>query len=429
MKKVILLTVICFSVLTGTAMAQRIQPLNVFPWTLSTENLPLYPENVEQLCTTDIIDSRCEVNVDGGTLVTKDVPFSGTVKDVPFSGVATYSGTLSLPYSGEAPYSGTLSLSYSGEAPYSGMLSLPYSGEAFVNGELPITASGTVSFDAYSKSGVLDFIYAVGAVACGPGIDKGCCTAKGNPDDGTVTLICQKIDPSLIIENLSSQYEICEATTFNVPWTHDGMAPYIGSIPYSGTVEGTYSGTAPCSGTVEGTYSGTAPYSGTVQDSYSGSVPYSGVVDAPFSGTVQAEYREYAAADVLYNEGSVALDCPAAADVPTQEVTFRELVTNAYVGDHIEIEATGWTAAEKTVASRIIVRYAEPGSAMFTLVTRTDKIQTVANGIFKTSLDGGLTFDKAGTYQVVFRVWRPNGTLAGGTKTRMITVVEPPLAQ
>jgi len=81
------------------------------------------------------------------------------------------------------------------------------------------------------------------------------------------------------------------------------------------------------------------------------------------------------------------------------------------------------------VASRIIVKYAEPGSAMFTLVTRTDKIQTVANGIFKTSLDGGLTFDRAGTYQVVFKVWKPNGTLAGTTKTRMITVVEPPLEQ
>ncbi len=95
----------------------------------------------------------------------------------------------------------------------------------------------------------------------------------------------------------------------------------------------------------------------------------------------------------------------------------------------IEIEATGWTALEKTVASRIVVKYAKPGKSMFTLVTKTDKIQTVANGIFKVSLPGGLTFDKAGTYQVKFKVWRPNGTLAGQTKTRMITVVEQPLAQ
>jgi len=429
MKKLAVFSIVCFFLFSATAMAQKIQPLNVFPWTLSTKNVPLYPENIEQLCTTGIIDSRCEVNVDGGTLVTKDVPFSGTVKDVPFSGVATYSGTLSLPYSGEASYSGTLSLPYSGETPYSGTLSLPYSGEVSFNGELPVTASGSVPFDAYSKSGVMDLIFAVGAAACSPGIDKGCCTAKGNPDDGTVTLLCQKINPALIIENLSSQYEICEATTFNVPWTYDGMAPHNGSIPYSGTVEGTYSGMASYSGTVEGIYNGTAPCSGTVQGSYSGEVPYSGVVDAPFSGMVQAEYKEYAAADVLYNEGNVVLDCPAAAEVPTQQVTFRELVTNADVGDHIEIEATGWTAVEKTVASRIIVRYAEPGSAVFTLVTRTDKIQTVANGPFKVSLPGGLTLDKAGTYQVLFKVWRPNGTLAGQTRTRMITVVEQPSAQ
>ncbi len=428
MKKITAWSIVCFLALSGTAMAQRIQPLNVFPWTLRTENVPLYPENIEQLCTTNIIDNRCEVNVDGGTLVTKDVPFSGTVKDVPFSGVATYSGTLSLPYSGDVPYSGTLSLPYSGDVPYSGKLSVPFSGEASFNGELPVTASGTVPFDAYTKSGVMDLIYAVGAPACGPGIDKGCCTAKGNPDDGTVTLLCQKIDPSLIIEDLSAQYEICEATTFNVSWTYNGMALYSGSIPYSGTVEGTYIGTAPYSGTVEGIYSGTASYSGTVQGSYSGEVSYSGVVDAPFSGMVQAEYKEYAAADVLYNEGSVVLDCPAAAEVPTQEVTFRELVTNAFVGDHIEIEATGWTAVEKTVASRIIVKYAEPGKSIYTLITRTDKIQTVANGIFKVSLPGGLTFDKAGTYQIMFRVWRPNGMLAGQTKTRMITVVEPPVA-
>jgi len=340
MKKVIVLSIVCFLVFSGMAMAQNIQPLNVFPWTLSTENVPLYPENVEQLCTTDIIDSQCEVNADAGTLVTKEVPYNGSKE---------------------------------------------YSGETYYDGMLPVEASGTVPFNTYDKTGPQTFTYAVNSPTCEPGMDKGCCSAKGNPEDGSVTLVCQKINPADLIENQTFTYDICEAKTVDVPWSFNGLGHYAGNVPYSGTVE--------------------------------------------YSGTTSCEYKEYAAADVLYNEGSVVIDCPVAGVVPTQEVTFRELVTNASVGDHIEIEATGWTAVEKTVASRIIVQYAEPGKAKYTLVTRTDKIQTVANGIFKISLDGGLTFDKAGSYQVVFKVWRPNGTLAGATKTRMITVVEPPLAQ
>ena len=384
MKKVILLTVICFSVLTGTAMAQKIQPLNVFPWTLSTEAVPLYPENIEQLCTTDIIDSLCEVNTEGGTLVVKDIPYNGTVE---------YSGSVSgeVPYAGEAPYSGTVE----------------YSGSQHYSGTLPIEASGTVPFNTYEKSGIGTFTFASTAPLCTPGVDKGCCRAVGDPVDGSVTVVCQKIDPEMIIENGSFQYDLCEEKTVDVPWTYKGIGNYDGDVPYNGTAS----------------YSGTAPFSGAV--AYN--APFSGSV--AYSGTAQTEVKEFAATDVLYNEGNVVMDCPDGGDVATQDVTFRELVTNAYVGDHIEIEATGWTAVEKTVASRIIVKYAKPGKTRFTLVTRTDKIQTVANGIFKTSLDGGLTFDKAGTYQVVFKVWKPNGTVAGATKTRMITVVEPPVAQ
>ena len=80
----------------------------MFPWTLSTQNVPLYPENFEQLCTTDIRDSQCKVNVDAGTLVTKEVPYSG-------------------------------SKAYSGEAHYDGML--------------PVAVSGAVPFTAYDKAG------------------------------------------------------------------------------------------------------------------------------------------------------------------------------------------------------------------------------------------------------------------------------------
>ena len=340
MKRVVLLTAICFSVLTGAAMAQNIQALNVFPWTLSTQNVPLYPDNIEEMCTTDIIGSQCEVNVDAGTLATKQVAYSGSKE---------------------------------------------YSGETYYDGTLPVEASGTVPFNTYDKTGIGTFTYAVNAPTCGLGMDKGCCTAKGNPDDGSATLICQKINPADLVDNQMFTYDICETKTVEVPWSFSGSGHYAGYVPYSGTVE--------------------------------------------YTGTTSCEYKEYAEADVLYNEGSVVVDCPEDGEVATQEVTFRELVTNAYVGDHIEIEATGWTAVEKIVASRIIVRYAKPGKAKLTLVTRSDKIQTVANGVFKTSLDGGLTFDKAGTYQIMFKVWRPNGTLAGRTKTRMITVAEPPLAQ
>ena len=335
MKKVTVLSIVCFLVLSGIAMAQKSQTLTVFPWTLSTQNVPLYPENFGQLCTTDIIDSQCKVNMDAGTLVTKEVPYSG---------------------------------------------SKVYSGEAHYDGMLPVEASGAVPFNTYDKAGTQTFTYAVSAPTCGPGMDKGCCTAKGNPEDGSVTLVCQKINPADLIANETLTYDICEAKTVNVPWSFSGQGHFVGNIPYSGAVE--YSGVASCS------------------------------------------YKEYAAADVLYNEGNVVMDCPDPGELPTQEVTFRELVTNAYVGDHIEIEASGWTPVEKTVSSRIMVKYAEIGGGGYTTVLKTDKIQTVANGIFKVGLDGGFTFNKAGTYQVQFKV---KG--GGATKTRIIAVAEPPLAQ
>ena len=335
MKKVTVLSIVCFFVLSGIAMAQKSQTLNVFPWTLSTQNVPLYPENFEQLCTTDIRDSQCKVNVDAGTLVTKEVPYSG---------------------------------------------SKAYSGETYYDGMLPVAVSGVVPFTAYDKAGAQTFSYAVSAPTCEPGMDKGCCTAKGNPEDGSVTLVCQKINPADLIANQSFTYDICEKKTVDVPWSFSGLGRVAGNIPYSGTLE--YSGMTSCS------------------------------------------YKEYAAADVVYNEGNVVMDCPDPGELPTQEVTFRELVTNAYVGDHIEIEATGWTPVEKTVTSRIMVKYAEPGGGGFKLVTKTSKIQTVANGIFKISLDGGFTFDKAGTYQVQFKV---KG--GGATTTRLIAVAERPVEQ
>jgi hypothetical protein len=253
-------------------------------------------------------------------------------------------------------------------------------GVTYYDGELPVVASGTVPFNTYDKTGTQTFTIAVTAPLCGPGQDKDCCTAKGNPDDGTITLVCQKISPTEIIDNQTFSYDICEEKTVDVPWSFNGSGHYAGNVPYSGTVD--------------------------------------------YSGTTSCEYKEYAATDVLYNEGSVVIDCPDDGDVQTQEVTFRELVTNAHVGDHIEIEATGWTAAEKMISHRIIVKYAAPGTSIYSLVTRSDRTQLVANGIFKVNLEGGLTFDKAGTYQIMFKVWKPNGVLAGKAVTRTVIVAE-----
>jgi hypothetical protein len=336
MKKITALSILCFFILSGMAIAgQKTQSLSIFPWNLSTKNVPLYPENFGQLCTTDIVDSQCQVNVGAGTLATKEVPYSG---------------------------------------------SKPFSGEVDYEGMLPVAASGTVPFNTHDKVGTGTFTYAVSAPTCGPGNEKGCCTAKGNPDDGSVTLVCQRINPEDLLANQAFSYDICQAKTVSVPWSYSGLGRVTGKIPYSGSVA--YSGVTSCS------------------------------------------YTEYAATDVLYNEGNVVLDCPDPGEVPTQEVAFRELVTNAYVGDHIEIEATGWTPVEKTVTSRIMVKYAEPSGGGYTTVLKTDKIQTVANGIFKISLDGGFTFTKAGTYQIQFKVGG-----AGATKTRMIAVEEAPQAQ
>jgi hypothetical protein len=172
----------------------------------------------------------------------------------------------------------------------------------------------------------------------------------------------------------------------NVPWTFNGTGHYAGYVPYSGTAD----------------YSGSAPYSGTIQNAY----------------------KEYAPADVIFSEGNVILDCPPPGEVPTQTVSFKELVTNAYVGDTIELEASGYTALEKTVTYQVVVRYAEPGKRIFTRVFRTDKVVETVNGIFKEQLEGGYKFEKPGTYQFVFKVWKPSGVLAGKAVTRTVIVTE-----
>src|SRR5512137_1212242 len=113
-----------------------------------------------------------------------------------------------------------------------------------------------------------------------------------------------------------------------------------------------------------GHYDGYVPYSGTVD--YSGSVSY--------SGTIQNAYKEYAPADVIFAEGNVVLDCPAQDQVPTQTVSFKELVTNARVGDTIELEASGYAALEKTVTYQVVVKFAKPGKRIYNTIFKTEKM-------------------------------------------------------
>ncbi len=370
--------------MVGPAMAQSIIPQTIFPYKMGEADVPLYPVDPESMCTTDIIDSVCQVNTDGGTLVNKDVPFTGSVD---------YSGSASgeVAYSGNASYSGTVD--YSGSAPFSG--------------SLPMEASGTVPFNAYNKSGYATFTYAVTAPVCEPLVDKGCCSAKGNPEDGSVTLVCQKIDPTMIVENGSFQYDICEEATFDVPWSYAGTANYNGDVPFSG--KASYSGSVP--------YSGTVPYD----------APYSGSV--PFNGTVQAQVKEFAPTDVIYSEGNVLLDCPEQDEVVTQAVQFKELVTNACVGETIQVEATGYTYGVRTIQYRIVVHYKPSPGAPYSLVLRTDREKAVVNGTFKDQLED-FTFTKAGIYRFLFRVWKPDGqggwALAGQAVNRTVTATECP---
>ena len=189
MKTKLALLLVVFMVAFATpAMAQKIQPLNIFPWTPVEIDVPLYAADPESTCLTDIVGTICEVDQDGGTLVTKDIPYSGT-------------------------------------------LTVPYSGNALFSGELPVTASGTVSFDTYNViPGGGQFTYAVlGAGICGD-VDEttkqNCCEIKGNPD-GSVHLVCYKVPAENVVSNETFTYDICQAQTVDVPWSYTGTAPFL----------------------------------------------------------------------------------------------------------------------------------------------------------------------------------------------------------
>ena len=280
-KLAVLLMVLMVAFVTP-AMAQKIQPLNIFPWTPVEVDVPLYSGDLESMCLTDIVGTICEVNQDAGTW-----------KDLNYSGSVDYAG------------------------------SVPYSGSTYFDGPFPIAAEGTVPFETAVYDHTATLSYAVTAPPCSGSPKENCCEAKGELD-GTISLICYKVkSQETYFESLN--YDVYRQDTVYVPWTFNDMGHYAGYVPYSGTVD------------------------------YSGSVSY--------SGTIQNAYKEYAPADVTFAEGNVILDCPAQDQVPTQTVSFKELVTNAHVGDTIELEATGYAAMEKTVTYQVVVRYATPGKA------------------------------------------------------------------
>ncbi len=240
------------------AMAQKIQALNIFPWTPGEVDAPLYSEDLGSMCLTDIVGTLCEVNQDAGTW-----------KDINYSGSVDYVG------------------------------SVPFSGSAYYDGSFPVEASGTVQYPTFNKiAGGGQFSYAViGADECAGDADKdNCCQITGEPDaEGRVHMVCFRVPAANIIKNETFVYDICEDTVAEVPWTFNGTGHYVGYVPYSGTAD------------------------------YSGSVPY--------SGTIQNAYKEYGPADVILAEGNVILTCPDQSQVPTQTISFKELVTNAHVGD------------------------------------------------------------------------------------------------
>lgn len=360
-EKIIVLTIACLLAFSGVAFAQKIQTLSVFPYQMGEVDVPLYPTDIEQLCTTDIVESICEVNPEGGTLVIKDVPYSGSVE---------YSGNVS----GE--------VGYAGEVPFSG--------------SVPVTASGLVPFETYIKEGTGSFTYAINAPACTPESDKACCSVKGNPEDGSVTIVCQKVDPANVMGDGVFTYDMCSETTAQVPWTYEGSASFSGSAPFSGMVA----------------YN--APYAGSVN----------------YSGTAQTEVKEFSADDVIYNEGNVVIDCPEQSDVPTQTVLFKELVTKAYVGDTINVEATGYSyIGAKTLRQRIAVSYKATPRSKWVGVTATEKeiFQSEAGGLFKDYMET-FKFEKAGIYRFLFKVWKKTSDgwkVVGKIQARTVTVVEP----
>ena len=442
---VVALLVLLFS---GLAQAQTTQPLTVYPYTWKTTNVPLYPVDLMSMCSTDIVDTICEVNQTAGTLTTKEIPYSGTV---PYSGTllgeAAYTGTVPysglVPFRGSVPYSGTVP--FSGSAPYSGTVS--YSGEAYYNGPFPIVANGTVPVTRNVLDHTAVFSYAVTAPSCitsASGPKTNCCDAKGN-SDGSVHLVCYNVMPQETYWE-SFEYDVYREETEDVPWTYAGTANYDGYVPYSGSVsyngEASYSGSASFSGSAE--FSGSAPFSGSTE--FSGTVPYSAEYSGTsnYSGTTTCEYKEYSPADVIYQEGNVILDCPVQDQVPTQQVTFKTLVTKAKVGDVIRLDATGWTAGD-SVSYMIIVQHALPGKGYKNVFVKTKKqdlrpvkAQTTPapDGVFTvTSInlkdgtlvdlkDDGYVLDKPGSYRFTFKVWDASGKPAGNTVTRVVSVTE-----
>jgi hypothetical protein len=99
---------------------------------------------------------------------------------------------------------------------------------------------------------------------------------------------------------------------------------------------------------------------------HSGTVDYSGSVA---QRTIQNAYKEYAPTDVTFAEATLLLTARPRAG-PTQTVSFKELVTNARVGETIQLEATRYAARENSIY-QVVVRYAEPGKRIYKTVFKT----------------------------------------------------------
>jgi hypothetical protein len=278
----------------------KVRALNIFPYTLETESIPLYPENIEQLCITDVEGTICE----NGELV----PAVGNgVNFVPASGNGA---------TGTPPTYSNVELvwhHHSGDYDY----------YTSVAGTVATFTGGLFQPKACVKDGAYWKCDEIGCKAIAVVASGGSCIANA----------------------------ITQATCEENPITPATLGP------------------------------------------------------------------------VAFQEGTVQLACPNIGDVPTQDVEYKQLVTRACIGDTISVEATGYTWAERTVKYRIVVRYFKPGKPNFTVLLRTDRETVLINGFFYDSLEGGFTFEKAGTYAFIFWVIKPDGT-RGSARSRTVVVPE-----
>ena len=82
--------------------------------------------------------------------------------------------------------------------------------------------------------------------------------------------------------------------------------------------------------------------------------------------------------------------------VLAQTVGLRELVANPWAGDTIEIETSGYTAADKSITHQVVVKSSQPGKPIFKTVSATTRIVQTINEVLRKLFEGKYEFKKGG---------------------------------